>query len=49
MADSVPGKNIYTVVGSYTDGRSGEELEKSIAWDQVGNVQLLREKYKVRA
>ncbi|KAL7953971.1 FAD/NAD(P)-binding domain-containing protein [Trichoderma compactum] len=40
------GKNIYTVVGSYNDGRSGEELEKSIAWDQVGNVQLLREKYK---
>ncbi|KAK1237270.1 hypothetical protein MKX08_002895 [Trichoderma sp. CBMAI-0020] len=40
------GKGQYTVVGAYDDGRSAEELEKSITWDQVGNVQFLREKYK---
>ncbi len=49
MADSVQGKGLYTVVGAYDDGRSAEELEKSITWDQAGNVQFLREKYKVRA
>lgn len=48
-ADSVQGKGLYTVVGAYDDGRSAEELEKSITWDQAGNVQFLREKYKVRA
>ncbi|KAM0253640.1 hypothetical protein ACHAQJ_007152 [Trichoderma viride] len=37
---------LYTVVGAYDDGRSAEELEKSITWDQAGNVQFLREKYK---
>ncbi|UKZ83998.1 hypothetical protein TrVFT333_011814 [Trichoderma virens FT-333] len=40
------GKGLYTVVGAYDDGRSAEELEKSITWDQAGNVQFLREKYK---
>ncbi|PTB35538.1 uncharacterized protein TrAFT101_009421 [Trichoderma asperellum] len=40
------GRGLYTVVGAYDDGRSAEELEKSITWDQVGNVQFLREKYK---
>ncbi|KAL7782937.1 putative monooxygenase [Trichoderma ceciliae] len=40
------GKGLYTVVGAYDDGRSLEELEKSIMWDQAGNVQFLREKYK---
>ncbi|EGR44699.1 uncharacterized protein TRIREDRAFT_111881 [Trichoderma reesei QM6a] len=40
------GKGLYTVVGAYDDGRSVEELEKSITWDQAGNVQFLKEKYK---
>ncbi|RFU79419.1 monooxygenase, fad-binding [Trichoderma arundinaceum] len=40
------GKGLYTVVGAYDDGRSAEELERSITWDQAGNVQFLREKYK---
>ncbi|KAL7931364.1 FAD/NAD(P)-binding domain-containing protein [Trichoderma chlorosporum] len=40
------GKGLYTVVGAYDDGRSAEELEKSITWDQAGNVKFLREKYK---
>ncbi|PTB63292.1 FAD/NAD(P)-binding domain-containing protein [Trichoderma citrinoviride] len=40
------GKGLYTVVGAYDDGRSAEELEKSITWDQAGNVQFLRQKYK---
>ncbi|KAL6856382.1 FAD/NAD(P)-binding domain-containing protein [Trichoderma novae-zelandiae] len=40
------GKGLYTVVGAYDDGRSADELEKSITWDQAGNVQFLREKYK---
>ncbi|KAM0472577.1 hypothetical protein ACHAPX_008734 [Trichoderma viride] len=40
------GKGQYTVVGAYDDGRSAEELERSVTWDQVGNVQFLREKYK---
>ncbi|TFB00105.1 hypothetical protein CCMA1212_008325 [Trichoderma ghanense] len=40
------GKGLYTVVGAYDDGRSVEELEKSITWDQAGNVQFLRERYK---
>ncbi|KAL7917598.1 hypothetical protein ACQKWADRAFT_28267 [Trichoderma austrokoningii] len=40
------GKGQYTVVGAYDDGRSAEELEKSVTWDQVGNIQFLREKYK---
>ncbi|KAL7941293.1 FAD/NAD(P)-binding domain-containing protein [Trichoderma barbatum] len=40
------GKGLYTVVGAYDDGRSAEELEKSIAWNQAGNVEFLREKYK---
>ncbi|PTB72350.1 FAD/NAD(P)-binding domain-containing protein [Trichoderma longibrachiatum ATCC 18648] len=40
------GKGLYTVVGAYDDGRSVEELEKSVTWDQAGNVQFLREKYK---
>lgn len=34
-------------MGAYDDGRSAEELEKSIVWDQPGNVQFLRDKYKV--
>ncbi|KAL1964910.1 hypothetical protein VTN77DRAFT_6263 [Rasamsonia byssochlamydoides] len=40
------GKNQFTVVGSYDDGRSVEELEEQISWDQEGDVKFLREKYK---
>ncbi|KAH8694307.1 hypothetical protein BGW36DRAFT_384723 [Talaromyces proteolyticus] len=40
------GKGQYTTVGAYEDGRSLEELEKSISWDQPGDVQFLKEKYK---
>jgi hypothetical protein len=42
-----PGKDQYTTVGAYDDPRTEEELENSIAWDQRGNVEFLREKYKV--
>ena len=42
-----PGKDQYTTVGAYDDPRSVEEVEKSIAWDQLGNVEFLRERYKV--
>ncbi|KAL7809438.1 putative monooxygenase [Trichoderma gracile] len=37
---------LYTVVGAYDDGRSAAELEKSITWDQAGNVQFLKDKYQ---
>ncbi|CRL22116.1 Aromatic-ring hydroxylase-like [Penicillium camemberti] len=40
------GKNQYTTVGAYDDPRSAEEVEKSIAWDQDGNVEFLRDRYK---
>ncbi|KAJ5976034.1 hypothetical protein N7481_009741 [Penicillium waksmanii] len=40
------GKDQYTTVGAYDDPRTEEELENSIAWDQRGNVEFLREKYK---
>ncbi|OQE46236.1 hypothetical protein PENCOP_c001G06685 [Penicillium coprophilum] len=40
------GKNQYTTVGAYDDPRSAEEVEKSIAWDQLGNVDFLRQRYK---
>ncbi|KOS41132.1 hypothetical protein ACN38_g8003 [Penicillium nordicum] len=40
------GKNQYTTVGAYDDPRSTEEVEKSIAWDQDGNVEFLRDRYK---
>ncbi|KAG0158029.1 hypothetical protein PDIDSM_5542 [Penicillium digitatum] len=40
------GKNQYTTVGTYDDPRSAEEVEKSIAWDQLGSVELLRQRYK---
>ncbi|KAJ5959323.1 uncharacterized protein N7479_006473 [Penicillium vulpinum] len=40
------GKNQYTTVGAYDDPRSAEEVEKSVAWDQLGNVEFLRERYK---
>ncbi|KAH0493371.1 hypothetical protein TgHK011_000044 [Trichoderma gracile] len=40
------GKGLYTVVGAYDDGRSAAELEKSITWDQAGNVQFLKDKYQ---
>jgi salicylate hydroxylase len=45
--DTASGKGQYTTVGAYEDGRSAEELEKEVSWDQHGNVQFLREKYKV--
>ncbi|KAJ5773012.1 Monooxygenase FAD-binding [Penicillium paradoxum] len=40
------GRNQYTTVGAYDDPRSVEEVEKSIAWDQLGNVGFLRERYR---
>ncbi|KAF3406205.1 Salicylate hydroxylase [Talaromyces pinophilus] len=40
------GKGQYTTVGAYDDGRTTEELEKEVSWDQAGNVKHLREKYK---
>ncbi|KAJ5391451.1 Monooxygenase FAD-binding [Penicillium cosmopolitanum] len=42
-----PGKDQYTTVGAYDDPRTEEELENSIAWNQRGNVEFLREKYKM--
>ena len=41
------GKGQYTTVGAYDDRRTPGELEKTVSWDQLGNVQFLREKYKV--
>ncbi|KAJ5168171.1 uncharacterized protein N7482_003765 [Penicillium canariense] len=40
------GKGQYTTVGAYDDPRTAEEVEQSIAWDQKGNVEFLRERYK---
>ncbi|CAG7916270.1 unnamed protein product [Penicillium olsonii] len=40
------GKNQYMTVGAYDDPRSSEELEKTIAWDQLGNVEFLRKRYQ---
>ncbi|KAL2848424.1 hypothetical protein BJY01DRAFT_262717 [Aspergillus pseudoustus] len=40
------GKNQYTTVGAYSDPRSSEEIENSVAWDQKGDVTFLRERYK---
>ncbi|KAJ5709505.1 hypothetical protein N7493_010839, partial [Penicillium malachiteum] len=40
------GKGQYTTVGAYSDPRSTDELEKSVDWDQKGDVQFLRERYK---
>lgn len=37
---------MYTTVGAYKDLRSAEELEKSVTWNQAGNVELFREKYR---
>ncbi|KAJ5136270.1 hypothetical protein N7448_004824 [Penicillium atrosanguineum] len=40
------GKGKYTTVGAYDDPHSAEEIEKHISWDQPGNVDFLRERYK---
>ncbi|KAJ5608974.1 hypothetical protein N7528_009541 [Penicillium herquei] len=40
------GKGQYTTVGAYSDPRTTDELEKSVDWDQKGDVQFLRERYK---
>ncbi|KAJ5647896.1 hypothetical protein N7490_004268 [Penicillium lividum] len=40
------GKGQYTTVGAYSDPRSSEELERSVTWDQRGDVKFLRERYK---
>ncbi|KAL3476604.1 hypothetical protein BJX99DRAFT_258354 [Aspergillus californicus] len=40
------GKDQYTTVGAYSDPRPSEEIEKSIAWDQNGDVTFLRDRYK---
>ncbi|KAJ6020696.1 hypothetical protein N7540_006200 [Penicillium herquei] len=40
------GKGQFTTVGAYSDPRTTEELEKSIDWDQKGDVKFLRERYK---
>jgi hypothetical protein len=34
-------------VGAYDDGRTADEIERTISWDQAGDVKFLREKYKV--
>jgi hypothetical protein len=34
-------------VGAYDDGRSADEIDRTISWDQAGDVKFLREKYKV--
>ncbi|PYH98946.1 FAD/NAD(P)-binding domain-containing protein [Aspergillus ellipticus CBS 707.79] len=40
------GKGQYTTVGAYSDPRSTEEVEKSVVWDQAGNVDFLRARYE---
>ncbi|KAL4886170.1 hypothetical protein BJY04DRAFT_213702 [Aspergillus karnatakaensis] len=40
------GKGRYTTVGAYSDPRTAEEIERSISWDQKGDVNYLRERYK---
>ncbi|KAJ5082726.1 hypothetical protein N7532_011769 [Penicillium argentinense] len=40
------GKNQYTTVGAYDDPRTAEKFEKGISWDQSGDVNFLRGKYK---
>ncbi|KAL2859863.1 uncharacterized protein BJX67DRAFT_386548 [Aspergillus lucknowensis] len=40
------GKGQYTTVGAFSDPRSSEEIEKSVAWDQKGDVNFLRERCK---
>ncbi|KAJ5735214.1 uncharacterized protein N7483_000339 [Penicillium malachiteum] len=40
------GKGQFTTVGAYSDPRTTDELEKSVDWDQKGDVQFLRERYK---
>ncbi|KAL4918408.1 hypothetical protein BDW62DRAFT_217603 [Aspergillus aurantiobrunneus] len=40
------GKGQYTTVGAYSDPRTSEEIEKSIAWDQKGDVSFLQERFK---
>ncbi|KAJ5888522.1 hypothetical protein N7495_008563 [Penicillium taxi] len=40
------GKGQYTTVGGYRDPRPVEEIERTISWDQPGNVEFLRERYK---
>lgn len=40
------GKGQYTTVGAYEDTRTGEELEEAVAWNQAGNVESFRERYK---
>ncbi|OOF94002.1 hypothetical protein ASPCADRAFT_398356 [Aspergillus carbonarius ITEM 5010] len=40
------GKGQYTTVGAYNDPRSTEEVEQSVTWDQEGNVEFLRARYK---
>ncbi|KAJ5679563.1 hypothetical protein N7462_007807 [Penicillium macrosclerotiorum] len=40
------GKRQYTTVGAYDDPRTAGELERTIAWDQQGSVEFLRERYK---
>ncbi|KAL4789352.1 hypothetical protein BDV19DRAFT_395127 [Aspergillus venezuelensis] len=40
------GKNQYTTVGAYSDPRPSHEIESNVAWDQKGDVNFLRERYK---
>ncbi|CEN61059.1 hypothetical protein ASPCAL07726 [Aspergillus calidoustus] len=40
------GKNQYTTVGAYSDPRTSEEVEQTVGWDQQGDVNFLRERYK---
>ncbi|KAL5334406.1 hypothetical protein BJX70DRAFT_405460 [Aspergillus crustosus] len=40
------GKDQYTTVGAYSDPRTADEIEKNISWDQKGDVNFRRERYK---
>ncbi|KAF9887940.1 hypothetical protein FE257_009462 [Aspergillus nanangensis] len=40
------GKNQYTTVGAYEDTRSADEVEKSISWNDTGDVHYLQERFK---
>ncbi|XWW97567.1 hypothetical protein V2A60_005551 [Cordyceps javanica] len=40
------GKGQYTTVGAYADSRNGEEMDKAITWNQAGDVNFFRERFK---
>ncbi|KAL4943082.1 hypothetical protein BDV06DRAFT_211359 [Aspergillus oleicola] len=40
------GRNQYTTVGAYSDPRPAHEIRSNVTWDQKGDVDFLRERYK---